>query len=93
MVVITQVRFLVGTNYGVRGFSKPGEGLFFLMKTVGRSYLVFRSSKAEYLLICELDRALSYPAGGSRRFVPVCVRLGIPLRRVVLQRLGGFGAV
>jgi hypothetical protein len=44
------VRFLVGANYGVdfkknplagetgvRGFSKPGEGLFFLMKTVGRS--------------------------------------------------------
>jgi hypothetical protein len=51
MVATTQVRFLVGANYmvdlkknplagetGVRGFSKPGEGFFFLMKTVGRSY-------------------------------------------------------
>jgi hypothetical protein len=52
MVATTQIRFLVGANYGVdlkkkkllagetgvRGFSKPGEGFFFLMKTVGRSY-------------------------------------------------------
>jgi hypothetical protein len=51
MVATTQVRFLVGANYGVefkknplagetgvRGFSGPGEGFFFLMKTVGRSY-------------------------------------------------------
>jgi hypothetical protein len=51
MVATTQVRLLVGANYeidfkknslagetGVRGFSKPGEGFFFLMKTVGRSY-------------------------------------------------------
>jgi hypothetical protein len=51
MVANTQVRFLVGANYevdfkknplagetGVRGFSKPGEGFFFLMKTVGWSY-------------------------------------------------------
>jgi hypothetical protein len=48
MVATTQVRFLVGANYGVDfqknplagetevwGFSKLGEGLFFLMKTVG----------------------------------------------------------
>jgi hypothetical protein len=33
MVAPTQVRFLVGVNYGVD--SKPGEGFFFLMKTVG----------------------------------------------------------
>jgi hypothetical protein len=52
MVAITQIQFLVGANYGVdfkkknlldgetgvRVFSKTGEGLFFLMKTVGRSY-------------------------------------------------------
>jgi hypothetical protein len=51
MVATTKVRFLVGANYGVdlkknplagetgvRGFSKPGEGFLFLMKTVGRSY-------------------------------------------------------
>jgi hypothetical protein len=48
MVATTQVRFLVGANYGVdfkknsltgetgvQGFFKPGEGFFFLMKTVG----------------------------------------------------------
>jgi hypothetical protein len=48
MVATTQVWFLVGANYGVdfkknpltgetgfRGFSKPGEGFLFLMKTVG----------------------------------------------------------
>jgi hypothetical protein len=49
MVVTTQVRFLVGANYGVdffkknplaseigvRDFSKSGEDFFFLMKTVG----------------------------------------------------------
>jgi hypothetical protein len=48
MIAITQVGFLVGANYGVdfkknllagetrvRGFSKPGECFFFLMKTVG----------------------------------------------------------
>jgi hypothetical protein len=51
MVATTQVRFLVGGNYdfdflknslageiGVRGFSKQGEGFFFLIKTVRRSY-------------------------------------------------------
>jgi hypothetical protein len=40
MVATTHVRFLVGANplageTRVRGFSKPGEGFFFLMKTVG----------------------------------------------------------
>jgi hypothetical protein len=48
MVATTQVRFLVGANYGVvffkktlagetgiRGLSKTGEGFFILMKTVG----------------------------------------------------------
>jgi hypothetical protein len=52
MVATTQVRFLVGANYGVdfkkknrpageigvQGFSKLGEGFFLLMKTVRRSY-------------------------------------------------------
>jgi hypothetical protein len=51
MVATTQVRFLVGANYGVdlkkyplagetgvQGFSKLRECFFFLMKTVGQSY-------------------------------------------------------
>jgi hypothetical protein len=40
MVATTQVRFLVGANYGVDfkkipSAMKSGEGFFFLMKTVG----------------------------------------------------------
>jgi hypothetical protein len=48
MVATTRIRANYGVDFkkknplvgeiGVRGFSKPGEGFFFLMKTVGRSY-------------------------------------------------------
>jgi hypothetical protein len=52
MIATTRVQFFVGANYevgffkkisssvksGFEKFPKPGEGLFFLMKIVGRSY-------------------------------------------------------
>jgi hypothetical protein len=77
MVATTQVRFLVGANYGVDfkkipssvkpgfgGFSKSGEGLFFLMKTVRRYYpagLVFLSKK-KYCSSSVLE--MNYRIGG-----------------------------